>query len=86
MKIDWPTVRHNIALGWFYARSHFTKAIGTGAIVVGYALEHQTTWITWLSTKPRGVATQWIGYATLLLGLYNQFFPPTKPAPTGGTP
>lgn len=86
MKIDWPALRHALATGWFYARSHFTKALGLAAVIIGYALQHQTEWITWLSNKPRGVATRWIGYATVLLGLYNQFFPPAKPPTPGATP
>lgn len=80
MKIDWSSIKHAIALSWFYARNHLTKALGLVAVGVGYAIQHQAEWILWFSDKDRGAATRYIGFSVFALGLYNQFFPPVKPS------
>ena len=48
-------------------------------VVIGYALQTQAQWVQWLADKPRGEATKALGIAVVLLGLYNQLFPPQKP-------
>jgi hypothetical protein len=81
MKIDWPNVRHNLSLGWFYVRSHLTKALGVVAVGIGYALENQAQFVALLSASRRGQVLKFFGVATFALGLYNQFFKPVKPVP-----
>lgn len=71
---------YTIKVGWFHIRSHLTKIIGGLGIITGYALEYQASWVQWLSDKPRGIATKWLGVTVFALGLYNRIFPPKRPA------
>lgn len=81
MKIAWSKVRHALALGWFYARNHFTKALGIIAIIIGYGLENQAQFVALLSETRRGAIIKAFGFAAVLLGIYNRLWPP-KPPPT----
>lgn len=70
-----------IQVSWFNVRKHLTKALGILAIIVGYALENEATWVVWLSETKRGTVTKYFGVVVFVLGLYNHLYPPERPMP-----